>query len=176
MRDFMEDPLYLSKNTNAFVICNPNNLIQMKSKETIVNQLRTFGYEPSIQYYVSVDKINNSDEELGFNLPVKKEVIGVDGVQQWYTFMNVLRKARILKEHFIVCFDDSEFRRDIPLKCLQFNSLYFHKGILLMNDISADKFIRRNQLKVNSTNGSNDLHNMIPKDIIEYYKHGDPIL
>ena len=68
---------------------------------------------PTIQYYPTVNKVANHD--IGFELAVREEDVGLNGVLQWYAYWSVLLKARKLEKHFIIAFSSvSRLRNDIP--------------------------------------------------------------
>jgi len=142
MTDFKEDPLYLSKDTKVFIICNPHDMYAMVNKNRQIREFQRFGYTNiSVQYYVKLDQINNSPKELGIDINVKKEEVGVDAVYLWYTFANVLRKGRILGKHFIVAFTPSYLTKDISRKNLTKDKMYHPNNMVVMNAAAADDIL-----------------------------------
>lgn len=112
----IEDPLYLSKDTRVFVIFDPEDIDDVEAKNTIVNEFNVWGYTCSAQHLLSVETINNSDTELGFeSINASSQYLSALEIRQWYTFINILRKARILNRHFMVVFPGiGRFARDFP--------------------------------------------------------------
>lgn len=147
MTDFTEDPIYLPKDTKVFIICDPNDMYSMEGKKRVEHEFRVFGYDNiSIQYYVTLDQINDSVRKLGIDLPVRKETMGIAGVYEWYTFANVLKKARILENMFIVAFSSSSLTKDIPRRIRRLDSTWYHdKDIAVLNNFGAQDILDKAQ-------------------------------
>ena len=146
MIDFKEDPLYLSKDTKVFIMIDPHSLNSMVDKRRVQKEFQTFGYKNiSIQYHITTDQINDSVRKLGIDIPAKKEVIGVQGVIEWYTFANILRKARILEKHCIIAFPSSHLKKDILLRNLDRDFIYHHKDIAVLNSIACQDLLDKAQ-------------------------------
>ena len=168
MTDFREDPLYLSKDTKVFIIIDPNDFDAMKDSERVQKEFRIFGYNNiSVQYNVKIDQINDSVRKLGIDLPTTKENMGVDGVIEWYTFANVLRKARILEKHCIIAFSSSQLHKDISREYLNLDQIYHHKDMAVLTPTGCQDILDKAQnFDVDRT-----LTKKRPVQIIRSFKH-----
>lgn len=138
----VEEVFHLNKDTKVFIICNPNDMESMSGRRRVEQEFRKFGYDNiSIQYYLTLDQINDSVRKLGLDLNVRKENVGVDGVYQWYTVANVLRKGRILGTHFIVAFPSSSLSKDIDRRQITKDIMYHNKDIGIFNVEGANKIL-----------------------------------
>jgi hypothetical protein len=112
--DFTEDPLYLPKDTKVFVVYDADNIEDTIQRDRIIDMYGMYGYECRVQRLLDVNTINNCDEELGFSsIQTSRRDLSVDEIRQWYTFVNILRKARVLQKHFIVTFTGYRLDGDI---------------------------------------------------------------
>lgn len=146
MTDFEEDPLYLSKDTKVFIIIDPNDFHAMKDSERVQKEFRTFGYNNiSVQYHVTIDQVNDSARKLGIDLPVTKQDIGVKGVVEWYTFANVLRKARVLEKHCIIAFQSSHLKKDISRSYLNLDQIYHNKDVAVLTPLGCQDILDKAQ-------------------------------
>ena len=113
----IEDPLYLPKDTRVFILTSAQKDSHIRAKQKLVAEFRVFGYNPTIQYYPTVNQVAN--HELGFELPVRQKDVGLIGILQWYAYWSVLLKARKLEKHFIIAFSTiSNFTKDVPRSVL----------------------------------------------------------
>ena len=142
----IEDPLYLPKDTRVFILTSAQKDSHIRAKQKLVAEFRVFGYNPTIQYYPTVNQVAN--HELGFELPVREKDVGLIGILQWYAYWSVLLKARKLEKHFIIAFSSvSNFRKDVPRSLLKRNLTsmgeeaentdYFH----VMNHVGAQNIL-----------------------------------
>lgn len=133
----IEDPFYLPKDTRVFILTSANKDSHIRAKQKLVAEFRVFGYAPTIQYYPTINKIENND--MGFKLDVREKDVGLNGVLQWYAYWSVLLKARKLEKHFIIAFSSvSQLRNDIP-KSILLNKRKLHSGDP-KNTIDTDYF------------------------------------
>lgn len=116
-----EEVFYIPRDTKVFCIYDPYSYEDNMQKDLTVNNFKTFGFNNiSVQRLVRLDQVNNSEEELGFpGLPVRKEQFSNEEIFQWYTFINICRKARILNGHFVLAFSGNILREDIPSSVLK---------------------------------------------------------
>ena len=118
----IEDPLYLPKDTRVFILTSAQKDSHIIAKQKLVAEFRVFGYNPTIQYYPTVNQVAN--HELGFELPVRQKDVGLVGILQWYAYWSVLLKARKLEKHFIIAFSSvSNFKKDVPRSVLNHRML-----------------------------------------------------
>lgn len=143
--DFREDPLYMPKDTKVFVIYDANSLDDTISRDRTIDMFGKYGYQCSNQRLLSVDTINNSYEELGFDgIQVDSSHLSVLEVRQWYTFINVLRKARVLQKHFIVSFTGSEVFGDFPIGILERAITIHPRGtVCIMSTTEANRIVKQ---------------------------------
>lgn len=98
-----DNPEYLT-NVPIFTIRDGNSWHDQTAFVAALEVAEKIGYKISDQKYVSVDEINNCEEALGFpHINVMLQDLSVTEIRQWYTFINVLRKARVY-ENFIISF------------------------------------------------------------------------
>jgi hypothetical protein len=147
----IEDPLYLPKDTRVFIMCDANSDPQMLNLSHIKKRLEIFGYSFTVQYVNDLPMIlrNMSPEDIqkdmGFYIDVPASKIGTNQLYKWYSYLSVLRKARILKKHFLVLFADvSNFKNDVEIHHLDEPVRYIHDGHkLLMDHHTANKILTR---------------------------------
>jgi hypothetical protein len=143
--DFREDPLYLPKDTKVFVIYDASDLQDTIDRDKLFNSYGKYGYQCSAQQLLSVDIINNSEVELGFDgIMTSRRDLSVLEIRQWYTFINVLRKARVLQKHFIVTLTGYNLTEDITRRNLERPYTIFADGAAcLVSTTEADRIIKR---------------------------------
>ena len=106
----IEDPLYLPKDTRVFIMCDANSDPQMINLSHIKKRLEIFGYSFTVQYVndlpMVLRKMSPEDiqKDMGFYLDVPASDIGTTQLYKWYSYLSILRKARILKKHFMILF------------------------------------------------------------------------
>lgn len=106
---------YLSKDTKVFVIYNPKTQRTLEKGSLLQNTIKSFeayGYKCKLQPYT--DGVRNINIRFQ-NRPDADDTVKFteNDVKKWLTFMNVLIKARILEEHFIVAFEGNYLEDDI---------------------------------------------------------------
>jgi hypothetical protein len=112
------DTFLLSKDTKVFVLHEGTTAERMVDSHRItktVNSFERYGYKCNLQPYPSTDKIIE-DPELHYGikrLPLDLEKLGTLKIKQWYGFLNVIRKARVLDKGFIVTFAGCELIKDV---------------------------------------------------------------
>ena len=88
----------------VFNLYNPDDYLDWTERQTIDKLFGAFNYPVSHQTYVTVGDINRCEETLGIpHINVMQYDFSVPEIRQWYTFINVLRKARVY-ESFIITF------------------------------------------------------------------------
>jgi len=147
----IEDPLYLPKDTMVFIMCDANSDLQMLNLSHIKKSLEIFGYNFTVQYVndlpMVLRKMSPEDiqKEMGFYLDIPASEIGTTQLFKWYSYLSILRKARILKKHFMVLFADvSNFKDDVEKHYKDEPISYIHNGHkLIMDHHSANKILNR---------------------------------
>jgi hypothetical protein len=156
--DFREDPLYLPKDTKVFVIYDADSLDDTIARDEIFDMYERFGYQCNAQKLLSAEIINNSIEELDIDgIMTSRRDLSTIEVRQWYTFINVLRKARILQKHFIVTFTGYTLENDIQISNLNRAATVFAAGrAILVSTTEADRIVKQVLSKKMLTNSVKD--------------------
>lgn len=143
--DFTEDPLYLPKDTKVFVMYDADDLEDTIQRDRTFDLYGMYGYKCSAQRLLSVNTINNSYEELGFEgIMTSRRDLTVLEIRQWYTFINILRKARVLQKHFIVTFTGYNMLNDIKIDNLNRAATVFAGGTaILVSTTEADRIVKK---------------------------------
>tara|TARA_Y100000385_G_C13100820_1_gene644409 strand:+ start:31 stop:576 length:546 start_codon:yes stop_codon:yes gene_type:complete len=146
----IEDPLYLPKTTKVFIICDPYNELQMTRKNMLVEQADIHGYETRTQYINKNSLGQPATQEsitknMGFFIDLPASVIGTYALLEWYAYLSILRKGRILKDNFVILHaETSDFKNDILLTDMKYPCPYInHLQGLVMNSIFAEKILAR---------------------------------
>ncbi len=144
----IEDPLYLPKTTKVFIICDPHNSIQMTRKNMLVEQADIHGYETRTQYINKNSLGQPATQEsitktMGFFIDLPASVIGTYALLEWYAYLSILRKGRILKDNFVILHaETSDFKNDIRISDIKYSCAYInHLQGLVMNSIFAEKIL-----------------------------------
>lgn len=88
----------------VFNLYNSDDYMDQSERQNIDTLFGALNYPVSHQTYVTVGDINRCEETLGIpHINVMKYDFSVPEIRQWYTFINVLRKARVY-ESFIITF------------------------------------------------------------------------
>lgn len=86
----IEDPLYLHKDeTLVFMICDPHDYVMMNRKIRLEQTIKSYGYIPKTQYWMTSDFINN---DIDFKLNFRNNTMGDNGILEWYAFVAILKK------------------------------------------------------------------------------------
>ena len=112
------DTFLLSKETKVFVLHEGTTAERMVDSHRImqtVNSFEQYGFKCNLQSYPSSDKIIE-DPELHYGikrLPLDLDKLDTLEIKQWYGFLNVARKARILDRGFIITFAGNVLVKDL---------------------------------------------------------------
>lgn len=151
----VEEVFYIPRDTKIFIIYDRSSFDDMFIRDKTIHSFEYYGFNNiSLQPLLDVDVINNSQEELGFpslNTPMSR--FTTTEIQQWYTFTNVLRKARALQKHFLVVFSGTSIGSDIPREVFDHPFYGIRKGIYSFSSSEADRQVKRiiNHPQINET-------------------------
>lgn len=98
----------LDKDTMIFVIFNPKNMLNMKRRNSTVENLNSWGYTN-----IRFQPYGKTDEDYGYKPVFGNEVSEMDRVK-WYAYLNILRKIRKEDKPVIITFAGNELVSDIP--------------------------------------------------------------
>lgn len=115
-----EDPYHLSKDTRVFIMADPTSNTDLFKLPYCQASYKRKGYENiSVQYSKTATQIGRENDLRGYDLHFDRNSVTVEQVVEWYTFMDIIRKIRVLDKHVIITKVDSVLVKDIKLSILE---------------------------------------------------------
>lgn len=114
-----EDPFYLDKKTIVFCMMDPTKNIHQQQMRTFIPSYNRFGYmDIRFQYKRSAAVIGSENDTRGYRLKFDRSVISIDQVVEWYTFVDIIRKIRVLPNPVIIANVNTQLVKDIKVSIL----------------------------------------------------------
>ena len=131
-------------------MCDAARDNEMHNLARLKNRLTIFGYTPTVQYLNDLpmfDRKMTPDEiqsELGFYYDVPASIIGTYQVLKWYSYLSILKKARVLRKPFVIFFAEvSSFTKDIRLKWSKSDVKYImDEDYIILNEHDASQILK----------------------------------
>ena len=115
-----EDPFYLDKKTIVFCMMDPVLNSEQQRVKTFVQSYNRYGYmDIRFQYKRPAGLIGSENDRRGYDLHFDKKSVSIAQAVEWYTFVDIIRKIRVLPKPVIIADVKTQLVKDIKLTIVE---------------------------------------------------------